>query len=244
MRYFFEIAYDGSNYHGWQKQDNAVSVQEIIAKNIAKFLNVQDIDVVGCGRTDAGVHARQFFFHLDLEMIDVSKALFNLNNMLPKDISVHSIFKMDDNAHARFDAESRTYNYYIHQEKNPFIDNYSLYYKKELELNAMNDACLFFLGKQDFTSFSKLHTGAKTNFCTISEINWSKTNDKLTFHITANRFLRNMVRSIVGTMLEIGIGKIDSSKIPLIIDAKNRNSAGCSVPAQGLFLEKVVYPYL
>jgi tRNA pseudouridine38-40 synthase len=243
VRYFFEIAYDGSNYHGWQKQDNAVSVQEVIAKNIAKFLNVQDLDVVGCGRTDAGVHASQYFFHLDLEMIDVPKALFNLNNMLPNDISIHSIFKIDNNAHARFDAESRTYQYYIHQKKNPFIDNYSLYYKKELDLKAMNDACVFFLGKQDFTSFSKLHTGAKTNFCVISEINWSKTNEQLIFHITANRFLRNMVRSIVGTMLEVGIGKIDSSNIPLIIEAKNRNAAGYSVPAQGLFLEKVVYPY-
>ena len=244
MKYFFEIAYDGSNYHGWQKQDNAISIQEVIAEKIATYLNIPDLDVVGCGRTDAGVHASQYFFHLDIELIDVSKALFNLNNMLPNDICIHSIFKMDENVHARFDAVSRTYNYYIHQKKNPFIDNFSLYYKKDLDLKAMNDACLFFLGKQDFTSFSKLHTGAKTNFCTISEINWTKTNDELTFQITANRFLRNMVRSIVGTMLEVGIGKIDSSEIPRILSAKDRNSAGYSVPAQGLFLEKVVYPYL
>ena len=244
MRYFFEIAYDGSDYHGWQKQDNAVSIQQIIAEKIATYSNVQELDVVGCGRTDTGVHASQYYFHVDLDEIDVPKALFNLNNMLPNDISIHSILKMEDNVHARFDAISRTYNYNIHQKKNPFIDNYSLYYKKELDLQAMNNACLFFLGKQDFTSFSKLHTGTKTNFCTISEISWTKTNDKLIFNITANRFLRNMVRSIVGSMLEVGNGKISSNKIPLIIKAENRNAAGYSVPAHGLFLEKVVYPYL
>ena len=245
MRYFFEIAYDGTNYHGWQKQVNAVSVQEIVSQKIAKYLNLQDISVLGCGRTDAGVHASQFYFHADIyERLDVSKAIFNLNNMLPTDISISSILKMKENAHARFDASSRKYCYYIHQKKNPFRDKFSLYYKKELDIDAMNAACSFFVGTQDFTSFSKLHTGSKTNICTISEINWIKSNDYLIFSISANRFLRNMVRSIVGTMFDVGLGKIPSIEIPKIIESKNRNSAGCSVPAHGLFLEKVIYPYL
>ena len=244
MRFFFEIAYNGSAYHGWQKQKNAISLQEVISQKIQQFFNDPKLEIVGCGRTDAGVNARQFFFHIDLNKHELSTAIFHLNNMLPRDIAILSIHQVDDQCHARFDATSRTYRYYIHTQKNPFLNACSLQVKKDLDLMAMNKACSYFLGEHDFTSFSKLHTDVKTNLCTVTSIGWSRVSDQLVFEISANRFLRNMVRAIVGTMLEVGSQKILPEKLATIIKAKDRNVAGFSVAANGLFLEEVVYPFI
>ena len=173
MRYFFEIAYVGTNYHGWQKQQNAVSIQQVIEEKLALLQSGDKIPITGCGRTDTGVHARQFFFHADVEFSNLKKLTFQLNNMLPFDICILNIIKVEDFAHARFDASRRTYKYYIHTKKNPFIDRFSLYQNKSINIVAMNKACEFFLGDHDFTSFSKLHTDVKTNLCSISSISWT-----------------------------------------------------------------------
>ena len=245
MRYFFEIAYVGTNYHGWQKQQNAVSIQQVIEEKLALLQSGDKIPITGCGRTDTGVHARQFFFHADVEFSNLKKLTFQLNNMLPFDICILNIIKVEDFAHARFDASRRTYKYYIHTKKNPFIDRFSLYQNKSINIAAMNKACEFFLGDHDFTSFSKLHTDVKTNLCSISSISWTAVDkERIVFEITANRFLRNMVRAIVGTMLEIGTGKSAPESIVDIIDAKDRSLAGFSVAAHALFLEKVSYPFI
>lgn len=246
QRYFFKIAYNGTNYAGWQKQPNAKTIQETIEMYFSRLFSNKEIPILGCGRTDAGVHASEFYFHVDLEMkFELSELKYKLNNMLPYDISVSSVHKVNPNAHARFDATERTYRYHLHQQKDPFRHKSSWYFPKDLDIDSMNKASKSLIGKKDFTSFSKLHTDVKTNICDLTHAKWVKTDDQhLCFEITANRFLRNMVRAIVGTLLEVGVGNIQSVELDKIIQAKNRSEAGISVPAHGLYLSGVKYPYL
>jgi len=241
MRFFIELSFNGSNLHGWQIQPNANTIQAELNKALSAILN-NVISVVGAGRTDAGVHAKQMFAHFDFEGdLEIEILLTKLNGFLPNNISIHQIFKVDDNAHARFDAISRTYQYYIINEKNPFNKNVYLHYKT-LNIDAMNLACKYVLGKQDFTSFSKLHTQTHTNNCDVMIANWQQQENELIFTIKADRFLRNMVRAIVGTLLEVGEGKIIAEKIKEIIAKKDRSEAGISVPAHALFITKIEYP--
>lgn len=243
-RYFLEIAYDGTSFHGWQIQNNAVTVQEEIQKAIAVLLG-ENIEVLGCGRTDTGVHAKQFFLHFDYEKeINNTEFVYKLNRILPSTIAVYEIQKVHEDAHARFDATARTYYYYYHYKKDPFLEKFSAYIYPELNMEKMNEAAKHLLKYDDFTSFSKLHSDNKTNLCKISEAFWTKENHQLIFTITADRFLRNMVRAIVGTMVLVGKEKISVDDFCKIIEAKNRGEAGESVPAHGLFLAKVKYPFL
>ena len=241
MRYFIELSYNGTNYHGWQKQLNSNSVQEELTKCISILLK-EEVEIIAAGRTDSGVHAEQMFAHFDFEGdFETEILLTKLNGFLPNEISVHQIFKVDDNANARFDAISRTYQYYITNEKSPFNKNIYLHYKT-LDIDAMNLACKYLLGKQDFTSFSKLHTQTHTNDCDVMMANWQQQENELIFTIKADRFLRNMVRAIVGTLLEVGEEKIIAEKIKEIIAKKDSSEAGVSVPAHALFLTKIEYP--
>ncbi|MBC8266528.1 MAG: tRNA pseudouridine(38-40) synthase TruA [Flavobacteriales bacterium] len=241
MRFFIELSFNGSNYHGWQIQPNANTIQAELNKALSTILN-DAINVVGAGRTDAGVHAKQMFAHFDFEgELKTESLLTKLNGFLPNDIAILNIFSADKDAHARFDAISRTYKYYISNKKNPFNNNVYFYYKK-LDIDAMNLACKYLLGKQDFTSFSKLHTQTHTNDCEVMIADWEKKNDCLVFTIKADRFLRNMVRAIVGTLLEVGEGKITKDKVKEITNKKDRSQAGVSVPAHALFLTNIEYP--
>ena len=241
MRFFIELSYSGSNYHGWQIQPNTNTVQEELTTALSTILS-DAINVVGAGRTDTGVHARQMFVHFDTEIaLDIPNLIPKLNGFLPNDIAIHKIFKVADDAHARFDAISRTYQYHITNEKSPFNRNIYLHYKT-LDIDAMNLACKYLLGKQDFTSFSKLHTQTHTNDCDVMMANWQQQENELIFTIKADRFLRNMVRAIVGTLLEVGEGKIIAEKIKEIITKKDRSEAGVSVPAHALFITKIEYP--
>lgn len=244
-RLFFQCAYDGSEYSGWQKQPNAMTIQEKIEENLSKLFSEEKIETVGCGRTDAGVHAKQSFFHVDLpEVYALDQLQYKLNNMLPKDIVIDAIHKVDKEAHARFDAKTRTYQYFIHQKKLPFHHKYSSFFPRELAIDKMNEGAKYILGKQDFTSFSKLHTDVNNNFCEVYAAEWTKVGDQLQFEISANRFLRNMVRAIVGTLIEVGLGNISPEEVENIIALKNRQEAGFSVPAKGLFLKSVEYDYI
>lgn len=245
-RFFVEISYDGTNYHGWQKQLNAHTVQEEIEARLEQLFSMQKHEIIGCGRTDTGVHATQYFFHFDAEdkQFDKETLMRKLNKILPPDIAVHGIFEVHQDAHARFDAISRTYVYRIHQKKNPFKAINSWYNEIFLNVENMNEACACLFEHQDFTSFSKTNSGSKTNTCEIKFARWQKEGDDLIFTITANRFLRNMVRAIVGTLLQVGQGKITPREMDEIIRVKNRSDAGESVPAQGLTLCAVEYPFI
>lgn len=243
-KYFAQLAYKGTNYHGWQSQPNAVSVQEIIEENLAKLMGTKT-EVVGCGRTDTGVHANDYYLHFEAEQLKYSLAelVFKLNNMLPVDISFKRIFEVNSSAHARFDAVSREYRYYLHQQKNPFLEEVSWYFPKTLNIQKMQEAGNILLKYKDFTSFSKLHTDNKTNFCEISNFVINELPDqKIEIVIVANRFLRNMVRSIVGTLIDVGLNKISLTDFEDIIVKKNRAEAGMSAPAKGLFLHRIEYP--
>lgn len=242
QRYFFEIKYDGSKFFGWQIQPNEISVQETIELYLTRIHSNNPIKILGCGRTDTGVHAEHFIFHADMPIVsDIQFLIKKLNKMLPDSICVTNIFQVDADKHARFDAISRTYRYFIHTTKNPFIINQSVLIKYDLDIEKMNMACLDLIGKQDFTSLSKVHTDVKTNICNVSLAHWKKTETGYYFEIKADRFLRNMVRATVGTLLEIGCGKIEVADMRKILDAKNRSEAKTSVPPQGLFLWKVEY---
>ncbi len=243
FRYFIEISYDGTPFYGWQRQLGQISVQEAVEIELQKLFSGQEIAIVGCGRTDAGVHAKQYFFHVDFENeINTNQLSYKLNSMLPQAISVQSVFLVDSTLHARFSATKRTYRYFIHQQKNPFLLGKSTYFAKELEINKMQEACGFLLGTQDFSSFAKVHTDVKTHICTVYLASWHVENGQLVFEISADRFLRNMVRSIVGTLLDIGTGKILLTDLPGIIEQKNRNAASQSIAASGLYLWKIEYP--
>jgi tRNA pseudouridine38-40 synthase len=241
MRFFIELSYKGTNYHGWQVQPNANSVQEELNKALSTILNTE-IELVGAGRTDSGVHAKQMFAHFDCKIeLDMDKIVAQLNSFLPNDIAIHNLFKVKQDANCRFDALSRTYHYHIIHKKNPFNSPAYLLHKN-LDVESMNLACQHLLGKQDFTSFSKVNTQAFTNNCNVMIAKWEQKEDELVFTIKADRFLRNMVRAIVGTLLDVGMDKITADDIKDIIAKKDRCQAGTSVPAHALFLTKVEYP--
>lgn len=243
MRYFIELSYDGSAYCGWQVQSSSCSVQELLESGL-RFKTAFTGRVTGCGRTDAGVHAHQFFAHFDLDKeVDTSKLSDDLNRYLPNDIAIKQIFMVNSNAHARFDAISRTYCYYLATKKNPFMKNYVLPVHYFLNLDMMNEASVVLMKFEDFTSFSKLHSDVKTNNCMVTQAFWRVHDEQLIFTITADRFLRDMVRAIVGTLLDVGRGKISLTQFIDIIQNKDRRKAGISVPAHALFLEKVEYDW-
>ncbi|MDH7911298.1 tRNA pseudouridine(38-40) synthase TruA [Winogradskyella sp. SYSU M77433] len=242
MRYFIELSYNGKAYHGWQNQPNAITVQEVLEKALSTILK-SEISIVGAGRTDAGVHASQMFAHFDYdENFEAKDLVYKLNSFLPKDVAIQQIFKVKPEAHARFDAVSRTYHYKVSTSKNVF--DYDFAYEVQLPLNvdAMNKACKILFEYRDFQCFSKSNTDVKTYNCDIKEAYWTSNNNQLIFTITADRFLRNMVRAIVGTMVNIGLGKLKPEDLHAIIKSKDRGEAGFSVPAHGLYLTEIVYP--
>jgi len=241
-RYFIEIAYNGADFHGWQKQPNAPSVQETIEKCLFKQFANTEIPIVGCGRTDAGVHAKQYFFHLDLEKkVDEQQFVYKLNRMFPKGIAAFSMREVENDLHARFDAKKRTYRYFIHQTKNPFREGVSWYFPHTLDFYKMNEAAQVLIGEKDFSSFAKAHTDVKTNICTVNEAKWHTDENGYYFEISANRFLRNMVRAIVGTLMDIGTGKLEITDLSKILAAKDRQEASVSVPGHALFLWEIEY---
>ena len=242
MRYFIELSYNGKAYHGWQYQPNAISVQETLEDALSKMLKTK-IAIVGAGRTDAGVHASQMFAHFDYdEAFDIDTIIFRLNSFLPCDIAIHNIFEVQPKAHARFNATSRTYHYKISNHKNVFTYDYAYRLLMPLDIEKMNEACAILLQHKDFQCFSKTNTDVKTYYCDIKEAYWKVEGHELTFVITADRFLRNMVRAIVGTMVNIGLGKLKVEDLHAIIASKDRSEAGFSVSAHGLYLVQVVYP--
>ena len=242
-RYFIKFAFDGTRYHGWQIQPNALTVQQVLNEDLTILLG-EDINVSGCGRTDAGVHASEFFAHFNSEATDLDGPAFafKLNSKLPKDIAIDSIRKVHPEAHARFSASSRTYEYHINRKKDPFTDAFSHYIYGGLDMENMQKAADLLLEVDDFTSFSKVDTDVKTNICNVQKADWKESQGKLVFTITADRFLRNMVRAIVGTLFEIGFGKMTLEEFRSVIKAKDRSAAGTSAPAKGLFLTRVEYP--
>ncbi len=243
QRYFIELSYKGTQYHGWQIQPNAITVQEVLDKALHMVLR-EKVATLGCGRTDTGVHATQFYAHVD-SAAELPETFFRaINAVLPVDIAVKRILPVHGTAHARFDASSRSYEYHIHFHKNPFKDGSSWLQLQQPNMDLMNKAAAYLLQFTDFSCFSKSNTQVFTNNCKISTAVWKDTPDGMVFCITADRFLRNMVRAIVGTLLEIGFGKMKPNDIIGVINSKNRSEAGTSVPAHGLYLTEVVYPYI
>jgi len=242
-RYFIYLGYNGRNYCGWQVQPNGMTVQQALEEALATYMR-REVPITGAGRTDAGVHARLMVAHFDWEdpITDTDFLTDKLNRILPKDIAVYRIVPVKPDAHARFDATSRTYKYYLTEKKDPF--NYEWVYKVhgKLDFEAMNAVCPILYEYIDFTSFSKLHTDVKTNNCRISYAGWEKEGDVWVFTITADRFLRNMVRAIVGTLFEVGRGKLTPEGFRQVIEVKDRGEAGTSAPGHALFLEDIVYP--
>lgn len=244
MRYFIEFSYNGSAYFGYQIQPRQVSVQEELEKALSTILR-EPIKTTGAGRTDTGVHAKKMFAHFETEKIPDDNLVYKLNSFLSENIAIKRIFLVPDDLHARFSATFRTYEYYISLEKDPFSKDSSWQYwrQKPLDVELMNEACKILFEYDDFTSFAKLHTDNKTNICKIYKAEWEQLGTQLKFTISADRFLRNMVRAIVGTMIEIGSGKIAPKDLRTIIEDQYRNSAGVSAPAQGLFLVDVGYDW-
>ncbi|MFD0993658.1 tRNA pseudouridine(38-40) synthase TruA [Tenacibaculum geojense] len=244
MRYFLALSYNGKNYYGWQIQPEVISVQEQINKAISTILQ-EEINIVGAGRTDAGVHASQMFAHFDTNKVLQENFTYKLNAILPNDIVIYKTIVVDDEAHARFDATSRSYEYKIWMGRNPFLldTTWQLNYKN-IDIDAMNKAAKILLEYEDFECFSKVKTDVHTFNCEVTEAYWKQKGNELTFYISANRFLRNMVRAIVGTLLEVGLQKKSVEDFRNVIESKNRGNAGVSVPAKGLFLTKVAYDYI
>lgn len=243
QRYFLQCSYKGTRYHGWQIQPNAVSVQGVMENALTTLLR-EPVAVVGAGRTDTGVHASFFMLHFDLNN-PIPKnydLVYKLNSFLPDDIAVQKVWMVNNEAHARFSAISRTYHYFISTEKNPFTTETCFQYTLPLDMDAMNKAAQTLFDYNDFTSFSRLHTDVKTNNCKIMQAEWKKEGTQLIFLIKADRFLRNMVRAIAGTLLEVGRGKLTVEEFRQIIEKQDRGAAGASAPAQGLFLVDIEYP--
>jgi len=243
LRYFIIFSYNGEAFFGFQKQPREASVQQTIENALSVILN-EKINIVGAGRTDTGVHAKKTYAHFDTYQKFDDNVVYRLNSFLPKDISIQKIFQVESSLHARFSAIFRSYEYYISLEKNPF--NYKFawqLWRKNLDVAEMNNACKILFEYKDFSSFAKLHSDNKTNFCEIKEAFWEKSSNQLIFTISADRFLRGMVRAVVGTMVDIGLGKIKPNDLCRIIEDKNRNSAGSSAPAHGLFLVDVGYNF-
>ncbi len=241
-RYFLEVAYKGTQYSGFQKQENAVTVQSEVEKALL-VLHKKSIELTTSSRTDAGVHALQNFFHFDVDiMVDEKKTLYSLNSILQNDIVIKSIVEVNGDAHCRFDALSRSYEYHLYKKKNPFLVDRAFYYPYQLNIDALNEAAKQLLFYTDFTSFSKRNTQVKTFLCDIKNAEWKWVDDELIFYITANRFLRGMVRGLTGTMLKVGRSTISLDNFKNIIEAKDCREADFSVPPQGLFLTNVLYP--
>ncbi|WP_025741831.1 tRNA pseudouridine(38-40) synthase TruA [Aquimarina pacifica] len=242
MRYFLELSYNGTPYHGWQRQPNAISVQEVLEQALSTLLR-EGISIVGAGRTDAGVHAKQIMAHFDTKnKLEEERFKYKLNAILPREIAVNRVVEVQDDAHARFDAVSRSYEYYVTMIKDPFSLDSCYYVKKVLDVGLMNEAAKLLLNYTNFKCFSKSKTDVKTYNCTITEALWVVNDNHLVFKISANRFLRNMVRAIVGTLIEIGERKITKEDLIRIIKSEDRGQAGYSVPAHGLYLTSVQYP--
>jgi tRNA pseudouridine38-40 synthase len=243
MRYVINMAFKGTRFHGWQKQHNALSVQGVVDEKLSLILG-SNTETLGCGRTDTGVHAKQFYIHFDTAqpLESESQLVYKLNQILPEDIAVFAIQEVAPDFNARFDALSRTYEYLISTKPNPFMRDQAWYQYGLLDIASMNEAGKLLLGKQDFESFSKVHTQVNNFICDVTEAYWRVEKDQLIFTITANRFLRNMVRAIVGTLTNIGKGKMQYNEVETILAKKNRCEAGQSVPAHGLYLTRILYP--
>jgi len=244
-RFFLKLSFKGTAYAGWQIQENAVTVQEKLNVALTTLLG-HSVSTTGCGRTDTGVHAKQFFVHFDsLDQIsNPGKLVYSLNAILPTDIAIQDLFEVETGQHARFDATSRTYEYFIATHKNPFLKEYTMFSQIKPDLSLMNEAAGHLLKQGDFSSFSKSNTQVKTNICHISKAGWEAKDGLLVFTITADRFLRGMVRAVVGTLLEVGNSKINADKLIEIIALKNRSEAGVTVPACGLYLSRIEYPFI
>lgn len=244
QRYFIYLSYDGTAYHGWQVQPNGISVQEEIQKALSTLLR-QDIEIVGAGRTDAGVHARVMVAHFDFEQaLDVAQLAYKLNRILPKDISVSKVMTVAADMHARFSAVKRTYHYYIHLHKDPFHRFYSCELHYELDFRLMNEAAAYLLECSDFAAFCKVHTDVKTTICKVTEARWIDDGGGCWhFVISADRFLRNMVRAVVGTLIDVGRHRLTLEQFKAVVEGKNRSNAGESMPGNALFLEDVKYPF-
>lgn len=240
MNYCFQISYDGTNYSGWQIQKNAFTIQEEIQSALQTITQTSH-SIVGCGRTDSGVHARDFYFNVKSNEEWTAEVLHKLNSICSHSIAFKKMWLVPDEFNSRFDAIARTYKYEIHTQKDPFLDAYSLWFRYDLQIEAMNEACKYLLGTQDFECFSKVKTEVNNFMCTIEDAQFDHNGHQLTFTITANRFLRNMVRAIMGTLLEIGTGQKTSDQMISIINSKDRAMAGRSVEAKGLFLDKITY---
>ena len=242
-RYFVELSYNGSAYHGWQRQPNAISIQQALEEALSKLIR-ERISLVGAGRTDTGVHAREMFAHFDTaqEIVNPKELVFLLNGFLKDDIAIKAIRRVQPNAHARFDATARYYQYHIATTKDPFLAPSHYYLKYKPDIYLMNQAAKILLLHEDFQCFSRSNTDVKTFLCNIKKAEWQQQGDYLVFYICANRFLRNMVRAIVGTLLEIGFKKRKVEDIEIVIISKDRGKAGFSVPARGLYLSRIEYP--
>lgn len=246
VRYFIRLSYRGAAFHGWQTQPNAVTVQQTIEEALTTILRTPTA-ITGAGRTDTGVNAAMMIAHFDhgseITADTATRLVRGLNSLLGRDIAIHTIFPVADDAHARFDATSRTYKYFTHASKSPFLYPLSWQYPPRLDFDLMNEAAAILPRYTDFTSFSKLHTDVKTNNCVITHARWEEENGQMVFTITADRFLRNMVRAIVGTLVDVGIKKITVDRFARIIEQKDRCSAGTSMPGHPLFLWNITYPY-
>ena len=242
-RYFIELSYNGGAYHGWQRQPNAISVQQVLEESLSKLLR-ENISILGAGRTDTGVHASQMFAHFDLTTVieDPKELVFLLNGFLPNDIAIKKIHRVISSAHARFDASERSYEYHIATVKDPFYAAFHHYLKNKPDIDLMNQATKILLAYEDFKCFSRSNTDVKTFLCNIKIAEWRPEGTSLVFYIRANRFLRNMVRAIVGTLLEIGFEKRAVEDMESIIKSRDRSQAGFSAPAKGLYLTEILYP--
>ncbi|WP_424499124.1 tRNA pseudouridine(38-40) synthase TruA [Robiginitalea sp.] len=241
MRYFLQCSFFGKHYHGWQRQPTDLSVQEVLEDCLGKLLG-SAVEIVGAGRTDAGVHARVMYAHFDWPEPLPAELIHRLNAFLPGDIAVQQIFPVQPEAHARFDALSRTYQYFVVQQKDPFSEDTAFYQNRPLDFKLMNQAAAYLLEFEDFKAFSKSRTDVKTYLCNITHAQWQEEGTRWVFTITADRFLRNMVRAIVGTLLEVGKGNLGAKDVKTIIKSRDRSRAGASVPAKGLYLTGISYP--
>jgi tRNA pseudouridine38-40 synthase len=245
-RYFLHLSYDGTLYHGWQRQPNGNTVQAEMEKALGKLLHQEKVITTGCGRTDAGVHARKFYLHFDAEkeIEDLEIFFFRINQVLPWDIAVHEVIRVHDKAHTRFDATERSYEYCIHQKRDPFVHPFSSYIPFPLDLDKMNEAAALLPLRRDFACFSRTGGGQRTTICDLRFAQWRQEGTSLYFNITADRFLRSMVRSIVGTMLDVGKNKMTLAQFEEVLDSGNRTLAGDTAKAKGLHLTDIKYPYL
>lgn len=249
MRYFLKLSYNGAPFHGWQSQPNAVSVQQTVEESLSVILR-HDTSIVGAGRTDTGVNARMMYAHFDAKKIeDPKRFLLSLNRLCGPSIAIDDLIVVPADAHARFDATEREYKYFVTFRKSPFLSSFSWFAPNLLDVDAMNEAAAMLLEVKDFTSFAKLHSDTKTNICDVRRADWTPWDNAygvpgIVFTITADRFLRNMVRAVVGTLVDVGRGKLSLKDFQEIIDTKDRCSAGTSMPPQALFLWNIKYPYI